>query len=307
MEWSGNFHRLNEMKQLIFEIAAGNFSYRLEPKDRQDEGETIIALLNMMTEELKSLFHQINPEESAKYLVQASWILDEDFQVLGASPQVLSFFEIDSSQLFKHDFTAFLAKESKKNFIREIQKLNGLDSGDHKRLSLEFKAPNSLIVAAECSFQKITLFPELERILVTAFKIVYRNQELEEILKNSMKSTEDFKKGGSKALRLESYRKIIQKLYLKILENLDKPLPKFKAMAQEIGASESKLRRGFKAIYGDTVYNFHREKRFEKAVMLLTNTEQSIKQISLDCGFKSASHFSRKFKKRFGVKPSHLR
>ena len=307
MEWHGNFRRLNEMKLLIFEIAAGNFSYRLEPQDRQDETETVIALLNMMTDELKSLFHQINPEESARYLVQASLLLNENLEVIGASPQVLSFLDRDINDLSQVPFQSLLSNDSKKRFLQEINRMLRENSTSHLRLPLEFKAPNSLLVSADCSFQKTTIFPDQHRIQVTVYKTVFRNKELEEILKDSVPSSTRSKGNEGKALRLESYRKLMQKLYFRILENLDRPLPTFEVLAQDIGASESKLRKGFKAMYGDTVYNFHREKRFEKAVMLLQNTQQSIKQISMDCGFKSASHFSRKFKKRYGVKPSDLR
>lgn len=47
--------------------------------------------------------------------------------------------------------------------------------------------------------------------------------------------------------------------------------------------------------------------RLEKGLTLLQTTDVPISQIALECGFKTPSHFSESFRKRFGIKPRSIR
>jgi AraC-like DNA-binding protein len=47
--------------------------------------------------------------------------------------------------------------------------------------------------------------------------------------------------------------------------------------------------------------------RLERGLSLLQTTDSQISEIALDCGFKTPSHFSDAFRKRFGIKPKDIR
>ncbi|MDO6963151.1 helix-turn-helix transcriptional regulator [Rhizobium alvei] len=47
--------------------------------------------------------------------------------------------------------------------------------------------------------------------------------------------------------------------------------------------------------------------RLEKGLALLQTTDRPISEIALDCGFKTPSHFSEAFRKRFEIKPKLIR
>lgn len=47
--------------------------------------------------------------------------------------------------------------------------------------------------------------------------------------------------------------------------------------------------------------------RLERGLSLLQTTDARISEIALDCGFKTPSHFSDAFRKRFGIKPKDIR
>ena len=77
-------------------------------------------------------------------------------------------------------------------------------------------------------------------------------------------------------------------------------------VADHFAISEATMRRwltksgqGFSKILQNT--------RLEHGLSLLQSTEIPISHIALDCGFKTPSHFSDSFKKRFGIKPSEIR
>lgn len=47
--------------------------------------------------------------------------------------------------------------------------------------------------------------------------------------------------------------------------------------------------------------------RLEHGLSLLQTTDAQVSEIALDCGFKTPSHFSDAFRKRFGIKPKDIR
>ncbi|MEM9120855.1 MAG: AraC family transcriptional regulator [Cyanobacteria bacterium P01_F01_bin.56] len=77
-------------------------------------------------------------------------------------------------------------------------------------------------------------------------------------------------------------------------------------VADYFAISEATMRRwltksgqGFSKILQNT--------RLEHGLSLLQSTDMPISEIAFDCGFKTPSHFSDSFKKRFGIKPSEIR
>lgn len=77
-------------------------------------------------------------------------------------------------------------------------------------------------------------------------------------------------------------------------------------VARRFAMSEATFRRslarsglGFSKVIQNT--------RLEKGLALLQTTDTPISQIALECGFKTPSHFSDSFKKRFGIKPKAIR
>lgn len=80
-----------------------------------------------------------------------------------------------------------------------------------------------------------------------------------------------------------------------------------KSLAQEVGINTFKLKKGFKQIYGVTVFHFLREERMKLANHLIEGTELTIEEISFECGYKNLSNFTIAFKRRYGYPPSYIR
>jgi hypothetical protein len=79
-----------------------------------------------------------------------------------------------------------------------------------------------------------------------------------------------------------------------------------KSVSEHFAMSESTMRRALKK----SGYGFARillNARLEKALSLLQTTDIQIVRIALECGFKSPSHFSEAFNKRFGIPPKAIR
>lgn len=66
--------------------------------------------------------------------------------------------------------------------------------------------------------------------------------------------------------------------------------------------------RIFSALNGETLNNFIKRKRVEKAAgMLINNEEKSIADIAYECGYSSSSVFCRNFKSRFNINAQDFR
>lgn len=88
--------------------------------------------------------------------------------------------------------------------------------------------------------------------------------------------------------------------------HLDQPLT-VSDLSFHFQISSATLRRKFKQHFRQAVHRFIREKRLEKAYLLLTETNKPVKEVMADTGFKSLSSFTRKFHQRFQITPAKLR
>ncbi|MFP4353766.1 MAG: substrate-binding domain-containing protein [Phycisphaerae bacterium] len=78
-------------------------------------------------------------------------------------------------------------------------------------------------------------------------------------------------------------------------------------MAAEVGVSASTLHRRFVAATGRAPGAALRSLRIERARHRLIETNDSLLQIALDCGFGGAAQFSREFRKALHTSPSQFR
>lgn len=82
---------------------------------------------------------------------------------------------------------------------------------------------------------------------------------------------------------------------------------KLEAYAELCNRSLSTFKRDFQKIYGASPGDWLLEQRLTHAFSLLNNRCYSITEAAFESGFENVSHFSRSFKKRFGINPSSLK
>ena len=93
-----------------------------------------------------------------------------------------------------------------------------------------------------------------------------------------------------------------------VLANLDQPL-KLEAVAKAACFSPFHFHRVFRSLVGESLNEFVKRVRLERAVALMTQKSwssthnHSMTTIAFACGFASSSDFSRCFKQRYGVPP----
>ena len=78
-------------------------------------------------------------------------------------------------------------------------------------------------------------------------------------------------------------------------------------MADATATSKTNLNRKMKSLLGVTPADFLRQSRIQRACQLLCETEMSISEIALTCGFADQNYFSKAFRSQKGVSPSSFR
>lgn len=74
-------------------------------------------------------------------------------------------------------------------------------------------------------------------------------------------------------------------------------------LSRRFNLNEFKLKRGFKSLFGITVFRHLRQRRIEMAAQLLKESDRSVLEIANAVGYSNPSHFARNFKDQVGLLP----
>lgn len=90
-----------------------------------------------------------------------------------------------------------------------------------------------------------------------------------------------------------------------LLRNLENP-PSLIELARKVGLNDCTLKRGFRLVFGTTVFGYLHHHRLEQARKLLVAGEISISKAARSVGFSSRSYFATAFRKKFGINPKEF-
>ncbi len=88
--------------------------------------------------------------------------------------------------------------------------------------------------------------------------------------------------------------------------NMAEP-PSFQAICRDVGLNEFKLKRGFKQVFGTTLFGYLQQQRVTTAYLSMVNDGKSVSECAWDVGYTNVGHFITAFKKHFGVTPGEVR
>ena len=90
-----------------------------------------------------------------------------------------------------------------------------------------------------------------------------------------------------------------------LLQHIGEPIT-IRELSRKVAINECYLKKGFKEMFGTTIFDFYQSQRMEHAKYLLYEKGLSVTEVSLLLGYSSISHFSTAFKKHTGLKPCEL-
>lgn len=89
-----------------------------------------------------------------------------------------------------------------------------------------------------------------------------------------------------------------------ICQNLCDP-PSLLSLARQVGLNDCTLKRGFRQIFGTSVFGYLHDRRMDYARQLLQEQAMTITGVAAMVGYANRGHFAAAFRKKFGVSPSH--
>jgi len=159
-----------------------------------------------------------------------------------------------------------------------------------------------------CGKTRVVLEALLNNSYTGSLENIFINAQMQMLLLYSMdcmlgdKEVESF---NCKFLSNEADREKIIKAREVLLQHIGEPIT-IKELSRKVAINECYLKKGFKEMFGTTVFDFYQSQRMEHAKYLLYEKGLNVTEVSVMLGYSSISHFSTAFKKHTGLKPCEL-
>ena len=85
------------------------------------------------------------------------------------------------------------------------------------------------------------------------------------------------------------------------------PAPTLRQVARSVGLGEKALARGFKTVYGETLFDFSLRCRMQHAMSLLRDRHWSVDRVSEATGYAHPTSFATAFRRHFRMRPIEVR
>lgn len=173
---------------------------------------------------------------------------------------------------------------------------------------LAFKHSSSFTkIFPVCNRKRVVLDSLLNHSYSGALENIFVNAKIHELLLYSLECLVDEKEEGfsCKFLANDLDREKILNAREVLLQHIGDPIT-IKELSRKVAINECYLKKGFKEIFGTTIFDFYQQQRMEHAKYLLYEKGLSVTDVSAILGYSSISHFSTAFKKHTGLKPCEL-
>jgi AraC-like DNA-binding protein len=173
---------------------------------------------------------------------------------------------------------------------------------------LAFRHPSSFTkIFPVCHRKRSVLVSFLNHTYQGSLENIFINAKIHELLLYSIDCLVDEKDEGfsCKFLANDLDREKIMKAREVLLQHIGDPIT-IKELSRKVAINECYLKKGFKEIFGTTIFDFYQQQRMEHAKYLLYEKGLSVTDVSAFLGYSSISHFSTAFKKHTGLKPCDL-
>ncbi len=83
--------------------------------------------------------------------------------------------------------------------------------------------------------------------------------------------------------------------------------PALASLAEQSELGLVKLKKGFRCLFGTSVYGLYLRERMHEARRRIEKGETSVTTVAMDLGYSNVSHFAAAFRKQFGINPAQLK
>ena len=174
---------------------------------------------------------------------------------------------------------------------------------------LNFKRASSFTkILPLCSKTRMVIESLLNHSYTDSLENIYINAQVQMLLLYSMDcmiGDKEIDVINCKFLANEADRDKVNKAREILIQHIGEPIT-IKELSRKVAMNECYLKKGFKEMFGSTIFDFYQSQRMEHARFLLYEKGLSVTEVSMLLGYSSISHFSTAFKKHTGLKPCEL-
>lgn len=207
---------------------------------------------------------------------------------------------VQSTDVFTFRFSAV--------HLSQFIKPKSLDNSASNSI-LEFTHASSFYrVLPICGRTRLVLEALLNHNYADALENIYVNAQTQMLLLYSLEcmlGEKDEDTFQCKFLANEADREKIVHAREILIRHIGEPIT-IKELSRKAAINECYLKKGFKELFGTTIFDFYQSQRMEHARYLLYEKGLSVTDVSMILGYSSISHFSTAFKKHTGLKPCEL-
>lgn len=274
---------------MLFEMATGNFSFRLKPTFNNDELDKLMLVLNCIAQEMKDTIVEagyVNPHFNYQNLVQHLIVVDSQFIIKGFNSESAKQFQ--NTENCKMNFCDILTPPSQKvwdNLITELQE----DADYHRTVQFTFQSASKQVIPLLCTVSRLRF---IDVIVISSVTTILQDLLIE------VPITKSFSKKSDAAMA--------QQIYDYILKNLDEPSPTAQQFAILFDTTDYHIKESFRYFFNTSIYRFYIDERIKKSHIIIQKTNIPLKEIAYMSGFNDYATFSKAFKKKFGYSPRDL-
>lgn len=160
-------------------------------------------------------------------------------------------------------------------------------------LPLQVRMNEIIVAIRDCPFSSVTRSIFIEAKLLELFAL--QIEQIQRIRGGSEKNEPCSKADKEKLYAVKTY---IEQNYLQPLS--------LRQLCTMFGLNDFKLKKGFKALFGSTVFGHINNLRMQKAMALLIQKNMTVTAIADLVGYSTSMSFSSEFKRKFGYAPSKV-
>ncbi|WNH10985.1 response regulator [Thalassobellus suaedae] len=139
------------------------------------------------------------------------------------------------------------------------------------------------------------------------FNFKYLKLKIDALISQRNKIIQSFSKNPELSLDIltntDKDKKFIEQVKQIVEDNIGESDFGIKFITSKVGLSRTVFYKKMKEITGETPHEFISTIQMKKAALLLKNTNYTISEVSIICGFNDANYFAKIFKKYFGKTP----
>lgn len=190
-----------------------------------------------------------------------------------------------------------------------MQFAKGMKGTDLSYEIMNFRKTNSFTRSLPlCGKMRTSIDALLNHSYTDTLENIFINAQTQILLLYSMECMMDVKEEEvitCKFLNNEADRDKITMAREILIQHIGDPIT-IKELSRKVAINECYLKKGFKEMFGTTIFDFYQNQRMEHARFLLYEKGLSVSEVSALLGYSSISHFSTAFKKHTGIKPCEL-